>query len=172
MRSLSRTVSMVPLHGSATIARVGVERSRTPVAMTVTPHTRSQLSSALHRARKNTVVPVVHDKDRDVQKEDKNGTERSLPSLENSKSRKPQNNEFEDVLSAFCKASGEQSAQNSPKNNGLSNTAPPSVFGSVRPSAQSPESAAEPEVSMVRRTMLHAARGLVRRISLEPQVIC
>merc|ERR1712157_475717 len=46
LRSLSRTVSMVPLHGSATIARVGVERSRTPVAMTVTPHTRSQLSSA------------------------------------------------------------------------------------------------------------------------------
>jgi len=79
---------------------------------------------------------------------------------------------FEDVLSEYCKGSGD-----------MSKTLPPGFFGRSGMqrnstcwgmdgdlSASAPNT---PDLSSLRKSMIkHAARGVVRRVTLDPQSIC
>mmetsp|Transcript_123545 Transcript_123545/g.193882 ORF Transcript_123545/g.193882 Transcript_123545/m.193882 type:complete len:579 (-) Transcript_123545:114-1850(-) len=149
LRELTRTMAAV--YGSASLAynhsSRAVGRSR-PKA--VTPNIRAQLNAARDR------------KKLDEAEGDQNESNAKLsPEI---KRWKPQRSiEFEDSLSLFCRESGDKK---------LLTRTTPGMFSSNSTGNVEMDAECSEEVSLLRRTMMHATRGVVQRISLDPQTIC
>jgi len=172
VRSLSRTASVVysSFKGAANREKTFTKEKPSPV----TPNIRAKLMASRDRTRK----AALHDVGGSDNIED--GSLERSSSVPELKRWKPSGYEFEDVLSAYCNPTtqGIKPVGDKPlpgrlglrcnSSSGLrGNTTDASTYDPENETAMSTDIAA-----LRRSMMLHAASGIVRRISLTPQSIC
>lgn len=158
LRSLSRTASCV-FNG---IQAGSADRERASKPSPVTPNIRAKLMAAKDRARKT----ALHDAD----ESDEVPMEKcsSVPDL---KRWRNSGYQFEDVLSAYSNTT--DIVKISPSTN-FNRTVPPGFWGtSWRADSDLSSPAMSNDISLARKSLiLHAAKGVIKRISLDPQSIC
>jgi hypothetical protein len=147
LRDLSRTMTAV--YGNAALAYSNASRSlgRTRTKA-VTPNIRAQLNAARDRKKLEEAEGDANEA-------------KGKASTEVKRWKSQRSIEFEDSLTKLCKG----------ENKSMSRTAP-GLFSSSSTGNIDMEGATSEEVSLIKRTMMHATRGVVQRIQLDPQTIC
>jgi len=137
------------------------DRERAGKPSPVTPNIRAKI--AKDRSRKNALYDLEDQEDGRLEKSE------SLPEL---KKWKPKGYEFEDVLGAYC--NGDVIAISPAQK--LNQTMPPGFWGDQKRNStvegETDGTMAKDMLEMRKSIMKHAAQGVVRRISLQPQTIC